>query len=60
MMKLYHTELSENCHKVRLMLSLLGLGCDHPTIADISCYPHVLAWIERIKQLPGYEGMSGL
>lgn len=24
-MKLYHTELSGNCHKVRLMLSLLGL-----------------------------------
>ncbi len=25
MMKLYHFELSGNCHKVRLMLSLLGV-----------------------------------
>lgn len=47
-----------------------------PTIADIACfpyialaadgkialtnYPHVIAWIERIKQLPGYVGMPGL
>lgn len=47
-----------------------------PTIADIACfpyvglaadgkislanYPHVNAWIERIKQLPGYVGMPGL
>jgi glutathione S-transferase len=47
-----------------------------PTLADIACYPyvglapegkvalepypHVVAWIERIKQLPGYEGMEGL
>lgn len=52
------------------------LECDRPTIADIACYPyvglapegevslepypHVLAWIGRIKQLPGYEGMPGL
>jgi len=49
---------------------------DRPTIADIACYPyvglaaegevslepytHVLAWIERIKQLPDYEAMPGL
>ena len=47
-----------------------------PTIADIACfpyialaadgkialtnYPHVIAWIERIKQLPGYVSMPGL
>ena len=46
------------------------------TIADIACfpyialaadgkialkdYPHVIAWINRIKQLPGYVGMPGL
>ena len=47
-----------------------------PTIADISVfayvalapmgdislqpYPHVRAWIERIKKLPGFFGMEGL
>lgn len=52
------------------------LECDRPTIADIACYPYVglapegkvdlepypqvLAWLDRIKQLPGYEGMEGL
>lgn len=52
------------------------LECDRPTIADIACfpyvglaadakidlvaYPHTTAWIERIKQLPGYVGMPGL
>lgn len=52
------------------------LECDRPTIADIACfpyvglaadgkisleaYPDVIAWIKRIKQLPGYIGMSGL
>ena len=49
---------------------------NRPTIADIACfpyialaadgkialedYPHVIAWISRIKQLPGYVGMPGL
>ena len=48
----------------------------HPTIADIAVfpyialapdgkvsldeYPHILAWIERIKQLPGFVGMAGI
>ena len=52
----------------------LELG--HPTIADIAAfpyialasdgkisldkYPHILAWIERIKQLPGFVGMAGI
>lgn len=52
------------------------LECDRPTIADIACFPyiglaadgkisladysHVNAWIERIKQLPGYVSMPGL
>lgn len=52
------------------------LECDRPTIADIACfpyvglapdgkvsleaYPYVIAWVERIKQLPGYVGMPGL
>lgn len=52
------------------------LELDRPTIADIACFPyiglaadgkisldtysHVLAWTERVKQLPGYVGMPGL
>lgn len=52
------------------------LEFDRPTIADIaifpyialagdgkidlSPYPHVLHWIERVKQLPGYIPMTGL
>ncbi len=52
------------------------LEFEHPTIADIAVfpyialapdgkidlapYPHVLAWIDRIKQLPGYIPMAGL
>jgi glutathione S-transferase len=52
------------------------LALNHPTIADVACfpyiglapdgkisldaYPNVVAWIERIKQLPGYIGMPGL
>lgn len=52
------------------------LECDRPTIADIAVFPyvalapdgkislelyqHVLSWIERVKQLPGYIPMVGL
>ncbi|PZV08989.1 MAG: glutathione S-transferase [Leptolyngbya sp.] len=52
------------------------LEFDRPTMADIAvfpyvalardgkinldAYPHVLAWIERVKQLPGYIPMAGL
>jgi glutathione S-transferase len=52
------------------------LEFEHPTIADVAVfpyialapdgkidlapYPHVLAWIDRIKQLPGYIPMTGL
>lgn len=52
------------------------LEFDRPTIADIAVfpyvalaadgkielqpYPHVLAWIDRIKQLPGFVGMAGI
>lgn len=52
------------------------LECSHPTIADLACfpyvglaadgkvaldnYPHVIAWCDRIKQLPGYISMPGL
>jgi glutathione S-transferase len=52
------------------------LEFDHPTIADVAVfpyvalapdgkidlapYPHVLTWIDRVKQLPGYIPMSGL
>lgn len=52
------------------------LECSHPTIADLACfpyvglaadakvaldnYPHVIAWCDRIKRLPGYVSMPGL
>ncbi len=52
------------------------LECDRPTIADIAAfpyvalapdgkvdltpYPHVLAWIERVKALPNFVGMAGI
>ena len=52
------------------------LALDHPTIADIACFPYVAlshegavsldayravkAWIERIKGLPGFVGMPAL
>ncbi|MCQ8183530.1 glutathione S-transferase family protein [Methylomonas sp. SURF-1] len=52
------------------------LAGPQPTIADIACYPYValapeggvelaefpavLAWIERIRALPGYVGMPGI
>jgi glutathione S-transferase len=52
------------------------LEFDRPTIADVavfpyvalapdgkidlSPYPHVLAWIERVKHLPGFVGMTGI
>jgi glutathione S-transferase len=52
------------------------LELDRPTIADLACfpyiglvpegkvslddYPHVRAWIDRIKAIPGYPSMPGL
>jgi glutathione S-transferase len=52
------------------------LEFEHPTIADVAvfpyvalardgkieldAYPHVLAWIDRLKQLPGYTPMNGI
>lgn len=52
------------------------LELNRPTVADVACfpyvalardgkialdaYPNVVAWIERMKQLPGYVGMPGL
>lgn len=52
------------------------LEFEHPTIADIAvfpyvalardgkieldAYPNVLAWIDRVKQLPGYVPMAGI
>jgi glutathione S-transferase len=52
------------------------LELDRPTLADVACfpyvalagdakinladYPHVMAWVERFKQLPGYVTMPGL
>jgi glutathione S-transferase len=53
----------------------LWLEVDRPTIADIACfpyialasegkialqaYPNVVAWIERVKQLPNYVNLPG-
>ena len=52
------------------------LECEHPTIADIACFPYiglasdakivldpyinVISWIDRVKCLPGYVEMPGL
>lgn len=52
------------------------LECDRPTIADVAvfpyvalardgkvdldAYPSVLAWIDRVKQLPGFVSMAGI
>lgn len=52
------------------------LACEQLTIADVAVfpyvalapdgkislepYPHVLAWIDRIKQLPNFVGMQGI
>jgi len=52
------------------------LELDRPTIADVAVfpyvalapdgqidlapYPHVLAWIDRVKQLPGFVGMRSI
>jgi glutathione S-transferase len=52
------------------------LEFERPTIADVAVfpyvalagdgqisldgYPHILAWIERIKHLPGFVGMAGI
>lgn len=52
------------------------LATDHPTLADIACYPYVALapeggmaldglpsigrWIARLQALPGYVGMPGL
>jgi glutathione S-transferase len=52
------------------------LAADHPTIADIACYPYVAlapegdislesytaikAWMNRIRALSGYIGMQGI
>ena len=52
------------------------LELEHPTIADIAVfpyvalagdgkisleeYPHVIAWIERVKTLPGFVSMAGI
>ncbi|VEP12331.1 Protein GstA [Hyella patelloides LEGE 07179] len=52
------------------------LELEHPTIADIAAfpyialapdgqvsleeYPYIVAWIERIKRLPGFVGMPGI
>lgn len=52
------------------------LEFERPTIADVSvfpyvalardgkidldAYPHVLAWIDRVKHLPGFVGMAGI
>jgi glutathione S-transferase len=52
------------------------LALDHPTIADIACfpytamageggielepYPNILRWIDRMKRMPGFITMPGI
>jgi glutathione S-transferase len=52
------------------------LAADHPTIADVACYPyialapegeipledypHVRTWLGRVQAMPGYTGMEGI
>ncbi len=54
----------------------LWLAADHPTLADIACYPYVamakeaglaledyaavVSWIRRVQAWPGYVGMPGM
>lgn len=72
----------EQCHRdavpgLEAMEAQLGehawLATDHPTIADIACYPYVAlagdgkfslqpypavrAWLERVESLPGWTGL---
>lgn len=67
-------ELLQVMDQLLIEHSWLELG--RPTIADIACYPyiglaadgkislgaypHIVAWIDRIKKLPGYISMPGL
>lgn len=77
-------DLEQTQHKADQILLLFNqhlqewqwLECDRPTIADVACFPYialaadakialdaysnVVAWVNRVKQLPGYVGMPGL
>ncbi len=51
-------------------------GNDHPTVADIACFPYVMLseeggisridypairrWTDRVKRIPGFVGMAGI
>jgi glutathione S-transferase len=71
-MKLYSHPLSGNVHKVRLLMSALGLP--HETITvdlaagahqqqgelSLAGFPAARGWIDRIETLPFYVDMPGL
>jgi glutathione S-transferase len=60
----------------RRLASHAWLASDHPTIADVGCFPYVAlahegeialddhrndgAWVARVKALPGFVGMPGI
>ena len=60
----------------RRLASHAWLASDHPTIADVGCFPYVElahegeialddhpnvgAWVARVKALPGFVGMPGI
>ena len=60
----------------RRLASHAWLASDHPTIADVGCFPYVAlahegeialddhpsvrAWVGRVKALPGFVGMPGI
>jgi glutathione S-transferase len=79
-----HVDIERAQAKGRRILGVLDghlasrdwLAAGRPTIADLACFPyvglcregklpiddhpHILAWIERIRALPGYIPMKGL
>lgn len=72
MIKLYGHELSGNSYKAKLMLSLLGLDYQwikvdlsagahkQPEFLALNPFGNVLAWIDRLKHLPGFVGTIGI
>ena len=73
MIQLYGHELSGNSYKAKLMLSLIGLDFEWLQVdllkgvhkqkdgkIDLEAYPHVLEWMDRVRQLPGFVGVRGI
>ena len=68
MLRLDQFALSGNSHKVRLMLSLLGV--EHELAAAGAVIGQLLqllqarlkdhSWLRRVRALPGHVGMAGM